>query len=624
MRLTNKASLSAIVLITLLMVVLLVVSLIAFRQFSIHTAESHAQSVAEVVRVSMTEAMINGVIQHRSSFLERMQEVKGLNDVYLVRGQHVVAQYGAGLASERAVDDIDRQVLLTGQAVSTIIDEQGMSPTFRTTIPYIASSEGEPNCLNCHQVKNGDVLGAVTITLSVGQQKERALLTITIITLCIGLFAAIILFIIGRLIRPITRTTSDIQAGVKAAISGDFQYRVEVRSNDEIGEIANQFNQLTSHLEQGLNTIRNNVAQLIQCNLVDRNNHNNLLNSTISMVDGLIDASHFKQAIEEDESKLEVYYRLARVIEEEHKFSNYSIYEVTHNGSRLEPIVVNGDQDANGCHWCNPNVLVRSEICRARRTGHTIDSSEYPGICNAFAPPEDGQEYVHTCIPVIQSGTVGSVVQLIEVAAQLPRLRENTTMLYVYLREAAPVIEAKRLMDTLRESTLIDPMTGLNNRRFLEEYSDTIIATANRRQSRVSVLMLDLDYFKKVNDTYGHDAGDKVLKALAQIFRNSVRASDLVIRYGGEEFIILLQDSNSDMGEQVAEKVRANVEAHLFTIPGAELKKTISVGVADFPDDSDTFWQTIKFADVALYQAKDQGRNRVVRFTKEMWQNQDY
>jgi diguanylate cyclase (GGDEF)-like protein len=174
-------------------------------------------------------------------------------------------------------------------------------------------------------------------------------------------------------------------------------------------------------------------------------------------------------------------------------------------------------------------------------------------------------------------------------------------------------------METLKESTLRDPMTGLHNRRFLEEYVDTLIASARRKQSHLSILMLDLDYFKMVNDTYGHDAGDAVLKAVAQVLKQSVRASDLVIRYGGEEFLILLQDASGAAAEQVAEGIRQAVEKLRVSVGGVSLQKTISIGLADYPDDSDTFWQTVKFADVALYRAKESGRNRVLRFSPDMW-----
>ncbi|KAB2921083.1 MAG: GGDEF domain-containing protein, partial [Dechloromonas sp.] len=189
----------------------------------------------------------------------------------------------------------------------------------------------------------------------------------------------------------------------------------------------------------------------------------------------------------------------------------------------------------------------------------------------------------------------------------------------------APVLETKRLMESLRDSTLRDPMTGLNNRRFLEEYVETLVASVQRKRAHAAILMLDLDYFKMVNDTYGHDAGDAVLKALSTVLKQSVRAADLVIRYGGEEFLIILLDTSGEAAERVAENIRNTVENLKVPVSGVVLQKTISIGIADFPDDSETFWQAVKFADVALYQAKEQGRNRVIRFNPAMWSdNKEY
>lgn len=199
------------------------------------------------------------------------------------------------------------------------------------------------------------------------------------------------------------------------------------------------------------------------------------------------------------------------------------------------------------------------------------------------------------------------------------QIYKQLPLLLVYLRESASVVEAKRLMDVLRETTHNDAMTGLRNRRFLEEYIGALVATVQRKQQKLSVLMLDLDKFKDVNDTYGHDAGDILLKVLANTLQAQVRAADFVIRYGGEEFLIILQESGDDYtGEILGEKIRAAVEAMKIQIPGQLLQKTISIGVARFPEDNEDFWQTVKCADAALYVAKDTGRNKVVRWSEPL------
>jgi diguanylate cyclase (GGDEF)-like protein len=181
------------------------------------------------------------------------------------------------------------------------------------------------------------------------------------------------------------------------------------------------------------------------------------------------------------------------------------------------------------------------------------------------------------------------------------------------------VLEAKRLMEHLRENALRDPLTGLYNRRFLEEYASTLVAGCQRRKCQFAVLMLDLDFFKQVNDTHGHEAGDKVIKTLADILARNVRSADIAVRYGGEEFLVVLMDCGAEGALQVAEKIRAETEATKIPLPTGMLQKTISIGVAVYPEDADTFWQVVKFADVALYKAKETGRNKVVRFVAEMW-----
>ena len=157
------------------------------------------------------------------------------------------------------------------------------------------------------------------------------------------------------------------------------------------------------------------------------------------------------------------------------------------------------------------------------------------------------------------------------------------------------------------------------NRRFLEDYVGALVSSSQRRKASFSALMLDLDFFKQVNDTHGHEAGDKVIKTLADLLARSVRGSDFAVRYGGEEFLVVLVDTGIEPALKVAEKIRAEVEATKIPLPTGILQKTISIGVAEFPTDADTFWQVVKFADVALYKAKAGGRNRVVRFLPEMW-----
>lgn len=617
MKLSTKTTLFFTFMVAGLIVVLVAISLYSFRAFSITSATEHVRTTAEVVRVHLTEAMINGVISKREGFLKRLMEVEGLRSAKVIRSGLVEKQFGKGLVEESQPDDVEHKVLSTGKAEYVLTEDSG-DTIFRGTIPFVATARGSPNCLQCHQVNEGAVLGAVTMTLSIDHLKQKALVMVSLILAATVAFGVVTLLLLRRLMGPVAAAAQDVEDAVQKAIEGNFAVTLEQKTSDEIGHISSQMNRLLRFLEEGLNRIGGRVAELTNRTPMPGEN---LLTATADMVDSLAKAALFKQAIEEDETKTEIYQRLVNTLQDEFGLSEYSIYEVNAGKHQLKTVFVDGHYEGD-CRWCDQEILVRNEACRARRTGHVVDSVTASGICNAFRPPEDCLDRQHVCIPIIQSGTVGSVVQLVIKPDEALDVHRRLPYISVFLRETSPVLEAKRLMETLRESNLRDPMTGLNNRRFLEEYIETLTANARRQKIHLGILMLDLDYFKMVNDTHGHDAGDAVLRALAKVLRQSVRASDMVIRYGGEEFLIILQDTQPEHTMRIAENIRISVEKLKVPVGSVTLQKTISIGVADFPGDAETFWQVVKFADIALYRAKEDGRNRVIRFDRNMWTEQ--
>jgi len=130
----------------------------------------------------------------------------------------------------------------------------------------------------------------------------------------------------------------------------------------------------------------------------------------------------------------------------------------------------------------------------------------------------------------------------------------------------------------------------------------------------------DLIAMKLLDRIFGSNLGNSILKKVADCIKPELRGTDILVRFGGEEFLAFLMDTTGDGGVIAAEKVRAAVEARKIPIPSGTIQKTISIGVADFPSDSGDFWEAVKFADTALYTAKERGRNRVVRFTPDLWQ----
>ena len=187
------------------------------------------------------------------------------------------------------------------------------------------------------------------------------------------------------------------------------------------------------------------------------------------------------------------------------------------------------------------------------------------------------------------------------------------------LARARTQIKRKRHSDHLRnrieqsvEQAITDPLTGLNNRRYMESHVSKLMDEARSQGRSLSVLVADIDYFKAVNDTYGHDAGDNVLRDFAARFRRNTRGIDLACRYGGEEFVIIMPDTELPRAYQVGERLRSCIAAEPFQVNAdTQLRVTASVGVASLEHPDDTLATIFKRADVALYNAKRSGRNRV-------------
>ncbi len=201
---------------------------------------------------------------------------------------------------------------------------------------------------------------------------------------------------------------------------------------------------------------------------------------------------------------------------------------------------------------------------------------------------EDGQVLEQYTCPVLENG---------ELIGQLWRYRDVT--------------DRVRAEENLKELAITDELTGLWNRRYFLERGVAEVGVIDRTGLPLSLLFIDLDYFKRVNDTYGHMVGDDVLRCVAKMLRSSVRSTDLVARLGGEEFCVLLPNTSFDAAIQLAEKLRAYFDAHACAASDEQIRCTISVGVATHTWDNGSFGDLLDKADQACYKAKDNGRNCV-------------
>ena len=192
----------------------------------------------------------------------------------------------------------------------------------------------------------------------------------------------------------------------------------------------------------------------------------------------------------------------------------------------------------------------------------------------------------------------------------------GANFVWLAISSAFFTVKDLRRVALLEHEAIVDPLTGIYNRRHLDRKLEEECAKAMRYGTRLSVLMLDIDHFKRINDTYGHKAGDEVLSHAGKLILSTIRECDIATRYGGEEFSIVAP--NMSIGEAVtfAERIREYIEMHPLTVSSEQLHRkeinmTVSIGVADFRPETSDGDSLIRHADEALYHAKQNGRNRV-------------
>jgi two-component system cell cycle response regulator len=215
---------------------------------------------------------------------------------------------------------------------------------------------------------------------------------------------------------------------------------------------------------------------------------------------------------------------------------------------------------------------------------------------------------------LVKDEVIGTFTVAAQRAGAFPTDRRE--MLGVIANQVAISMQNARMYEVVEEQATTDGLTGLSNHRTFQERFSAMLGRAERRGFAVSLLLTDIDHFKKVNDTYGHPTGDEVLRRVAAILKASARKIDITARYGGEEFAIVLEGTDRAGAFQLAERIRQEVAQQSFSSPQGPFKATLSIGVAGYPDDAREKAEIIARADQSLYAAKHGGRNRTVCFAE--------
>ncbi|MBF0100813.1 MAG: diguanylate cyclase [Desulfobacterales bacterium] len=259
--------------------------------------------------------------------------------------------------------------------------------------------------------------------------------------------------------------------------------------------------------------------------------------------------------------------------------------------------------------------------CWAIRRGklYFVDDSSIEPLCPHVK--ESIKKGAFLCIPMTAHGnTLGMMHLCIKTDDQnfseirKKRIYQSRRMMLVSIVDRySPCLTNIRLRETLRRQSIIDPLTGVYNRRHLNKYLTETSKSLIKTGSKLGIIMIDIDHFKHFNDTFGHEIGDSILRELGQYLREHTRNEDIVCRYGGEEFTLIMFDATLESTQNRAEMLRQGVNDNIRIKSGTtEHTITISLGVAVLPDHGSTTELVLKKADEALYQAKSQGRNRVM------------
>ncbi len=254
--------------------------------------------------------------------------------------------------------------------------------------------------------------------------------------------------------------------------------------------------------------------------------------------------------------------------------------------------------------------------CQALRRGQVYRHEQpHAGLpCEHVTAGTPAAPYL--CVPLIAQGDILGLLHIrfpaMDGAQAAGRLQSRLQMATTFAVQAGLALANLKLREVLKEQAIRDPLTGLHNRRFLEDTLERELARAQRGKAPLALIIADVDHFKRFNDTHGHDAGDAVLRSVAQTLKSHIRGSDIVCRFGGEEFTLILPDSALDAAREKTESLRRAIAALVLSHAGQALGPvTMSFGLAIYPEHGSDSAGLLQAADRALYRAKHEGRNRV-------------
>ncbi|ADR33324.1 diguanylate cyclase [Sulfuricurvum kujiense DSM 16994] len=568
------------------MVLFIAVLTATFRYMGLQSAESKANLAAHIVQESLTSHMITGSSDYQNDLVKQIETLEGMKGVWIVRSDALSRQYGKGIHPQEAADDIDRAVLRDGKAIKNVSGTLFSDTLYRLSIPYIATENGKIDCLSCHDAKVGTVLGAVSIEMEINDLKITGLIAAATAIIVLVILTIYLLKMIRHYISSYKETLDEVAVTMEKAEGGDYSHRVEQSESSDGYKAAMWTNAVMEKLDTTLSESGRKMASLIR---LDQQNSDPLY--TLQMgVDQLYEVERFRAEIEKDQNLEEVYARIVALLRTRWNLSNFNILE-------LNPL----NKITQVVHTEKTLLCDAISGCRADRTSGMVDSSGCEIACPKMIDPE--AHYVCQSYSIVDDLDI--VVSLVTYEArEIGKIRLALEQLGNYINASKLQIINKKLQQTVR----IDPLTQLYNRAYLEEMTKLIMAQSTRTMIPYGILMIDMDQFNLINHSYDITVGDEVIKSMAHNILEHIRQGDMLIRYGGDTFAVILYDYEGEEVLQVAEAIRLSFKKKIRVNTYAILK-TVSIGVSLFPAQTSNMLEGVEFAKRALLEAKHQGGN---------------
>jgi two-component system cell cycle response regulator len=599
---TKRNVISTIAIIMIVMFVAMIINItLNLREFGIDSAKTKAHLVSQSVKNGLTAHMVNGIMANRDFYINETKNLSNIDDLWIIRSDEVNKQYGKG--KELIRDEIDSRVLSTGESVAVIDENFFGHSTYRITIPYKAEQTKSINCLSCHDTNIGNTLGAISMVMTMDDLKDTSMKIMLYVSAISFILILIILFFVKNLITPYINIFESIKDVMKSAHKGDYSGRIKDTNSGEAKEVAYWINEHMSKLQTNLSTIEKKINIFLTAHKND--DELDPMNEVQNTVTRLADIYKFRKTIEHDEHIEDVYNRFAYVLESKFKIHDFNFLEADTTNKKTDVVYVHKNLLCNAVE----------KGCRADRTNTIVDSCQFKNVCENY---KDTDKF-YICVPYSISNDLDFIVSIVtDTREEHDRVRKLLPFINDYVDSSKPEIVSKKLMQILERNAQTDPLTNLYNRKFLEKYIDGQLYAGRYKNVPCGLMMVDIDFFKLINDNYGHDIGDIAIKTIANTLTDVVSEDDVVIRFGGEEFIVVLNDATEEKLNTKAEEIRIAFSQQKIHAGSESFSKTVSIGTSLFPNKDKTFWKYVKQTDIAMYEAKHTGRNKVIRYEEGM------